>query len=233
MARGDWKRGGISSPSSRFPPAAFPRGAAPHRGDDRAPRRRRCLSSATAPVPAGRPGGSSPVRSLPTSWAAAFIGKGQASTAHLRRTGRTTGQGAAQFFPLMVSPTAWETLPLRSPAPGGDRSPRDRAAPSPRGAGGLARAPPGPLRCGKAMHPREAGPPLPRLRAAPGPCASASHGDGGALSTDGASRGRGTPRSALSPGPRGVELPAAGRGLLHEVLQPVFNTCQLLYKWHL
>lgn len=30
------------------------------------------------------------------------------------------------------------------------------------------------------------------------------------------------PSSAPSPGPRGAELPAAGRGLLHEVLLPVF-----------
>lgn len=52
---------------------------------------------------------------------------------------------------------------------------------------------------------------------------------GTALSPAGASRGRGTPRSA----PSSAELPKAGRGLLHQVLQPVFNTCQLLYKWHL
>lgn len=55
----------------------------------------------------------------------------------------------------------------------------------------------------------------------------------GVLSAGGASQGRGTPLSAPSSSPRDAELPAAGRGLLHEVLQPVFNTCQLLYKWHL
>lgn len=148
-----------------------------------------CTSLGQGPGPRSGHGGSASGRSLPTSWAAASLGKGpdldrrgqKQQRKGLHRLIWGWGFLVGFFFPLVVSPTGWETLlPQRSPAPGGDRSPPGRLGTGPLRPreGGCGPVCPGFLPPGKGMSPREASPPLPRLRAAPGPCAGPSHGGG-------------------------------------------------------